>query len=116
MRTGIFGDNMKRISMVLAVAAAVTALSGCVVEAPRHTYYTPAVVTVAPPAPRVEVITAPPVAGHIWIGGAWFWEGGHHVWHEGHWEAPRPGYVWVPHRWEQYNGGWRFHEGHWDRH
>ena len=36
MRTDIFGDNMKRISMVLAVAAAVTALSGCVVEAPRH--------------------------------------------------------------------------------
>jgi len=107
---------MNRISFLLASAAVVASLTGCVVEAPHHPYYVSSVVTVAPPAPQVEIVSAPPVAGHFWIEGAWYWEGGRHVWHPGYWSAPRPGYYWVPHRWDHVGGGWQFHEGHWDRH
>jgi hypothetical protein len=108
---------MKLFRVGICAAALAAALSGCVVEAPHHPYYAPApvVVQVAPPAPQVEVVGVPPIAGQIWIGGAWFWEGGRHVWHPGHWDAPRPGYGWVPHRWEHVGNEWHFHEGHWDR-
>lgn len=97
--------------LVLAAAS----LSGCVVVPARPYYASPAVVPVAPPAPEVEVIGAPPVAGYIWLGGYWGWAGGRHVWINGHWEAPRAGYRWVPHAWVREPGGWRMHEGHWDR-
>lgn len=97
------------------VAALTTSLSGCIV-APTPVYATGPVVTIAPPAPRVEVYGAPPVVGHVWIGGHWDWHGNAHVWVPGRWQAPpRPGYYWRPHSWVQGRGGWRQHGGHWDR-
>jgi hypothetical protein len=86
-------------------------LGGCVVTA-RPAY---GVVTVAPPAPQVEVIGAPPVAGYVWFGGYWNWVGGRHVWVAGHWGAGRPGYHWVAHRWVEGRGGYHLEEGHWAR-
>lgn len=73
-------------------------------------------VTVAPPAPRVEVQTARPSPQHTWIGGHWAWRGGAHVWIGGHWALPpQPGYIWEPARWigPLPNGGYKFVEGHW---
>jgi WXXGXW repeat (2 copies) len=85
--------------------------AGCVAApAPAYTGY----VTVAPPAPRPEVIGVAPVPGYVWIGGYWGWSNGRHQWQEGHWEAPRPGYHWSAHRWEQEGNGWREHPGHWE--
>lgn len=111
---------MRPISLKLGGITLALILGGCVV-APRPAYYGSyrqdhAMVMVAPPEPVVEVIGVPPYAGHIWIGGAWFWEGGRHQWHPGHWEAPRPGHYWVPHRWEHDGHYWHFKEGRWDRH
>lgn len=97
-----------------AVCLAGALLTGCVV-APVAPYRGAAVVTVAPPAPQVEVYGPPPAVGYIWIAGFWNWIGGRHVWVGGHWEAPRPGYRWAPHRWEPVPGGWRMNPGHWDR-
>ena len=95
-----------------ALALASVTLSGCIVEEPR---YRPEVVTVAPPAPQVEVVGVAPAPGYVWIGGYWNWAGGRHVWVPGRWEAGRPGYHWVPHHWVAYRGGWRLDRGHWAR-
>jgi hypothetical protein len=112
-----------------ALLSLVLLMSGCVV-APRpvyptypaypayhdHYYQDQGYIMVAPPAPRVEVIGVPPYSGQVWIGGAWFWEGGRHAWHPGHWDAPRPGHSWTPHRWEHDGRSWHFREGRWDKH
>lgn len=76
----------------------------------------PIVTNVAPPPVYEEVITVAPAPGYIWIGGAWFWEGGRHIWHPGYWSAPRVGFYWVPHRWEHVGVSWNFRVGHWGRH
>jgi hypothetical protein len=111
---------MKLISKCAAGAVLLTLVSGCTV-APRAVYHDRyyqdyGYVPVAPPAPQVEIIGVAPYAGHVWLGGAWYWEGGRHIWHPGHWEAPRHGHVWVPHRWDHDGHSWRFREGHWNRH
>ncbi|MFZ6749417.1 hypothetical protein [Undibacterium sp. Ren11W] len=112
---------MKLISQYVAGVVLLTLVSGCTVVAPRPLYHdryyqNDGYVQVAPPAPQIEVIGVPPYAGHIWLGGAWYWEGGRHIWHPGHWEAPRHGHVWVPHSWDHDGHSWRFREGYWNRH
>ncbi len=111
---------MKKIPLTAIGIALAIMVSGCVV-APRGVYHDPyrqdqVLIQVAPPPPQVEVIGVAPYVGHIWLGGAWFWEGGRHIWHPGHWEAPRPGYVWMPHHWEHDGQSWHFREGYWNRH
>ncbi len=103
----------RRLIAAGAAALAMLSLSACVV-APLPGYYGD-VVGVAPPAPQVEVYGAPPVAGHIWIGGYWGWRGGRHQWTPGYWSAPRAGYHWHPHRWDRAPGGWRERPGYWQR-
>ncbi|HEY2684000.1 MAG TPA: YXWGXW repeat-containing protein [Steroidobacteraceae bacterium] len=91
------------------------ALTGCIV-APAPGYYGGgAVVTVAPPEPRVEVVGVAPSAGYVWFPGYWNWGGGSHVWVGGHWGPGRPGYHWVPHTWVHAGDGWRMSRGHWAR-
>jgi hypothetical protein len=102
------------LMVVTALTIAATGLTGCVV-APAGAYYGEPVVAVAPPPPQVEVYGAPPVVGHIWIGGYWNWVGSRHAWVNGYWSAPRPGYRWVPHRWEQGPRGWYQRGGRWER-
>ncbi len=68
-------------NLALAAAVALTA-SACVVVPARGYYgggYYAGAVTIAPPAPQVEVYGAPPVAGYVWLGGYWNWVGGRHV-------------------------------------
>ena len=103
--------GLKAGAGALIVAAAL--LSGCYVG-PAPGYYG-GVVTVAPPAPQVEVYGVAPYPGAVWIGGYWNWVGGRHVWVGGHWDHGRPGYHWVPHAWVHEGGGWRMHQGHWAR-
>ena len=96
-----------------AVLLAGALLGGCVV-APAPGYYGGgAVVTVAPPAPQVEVVGVAPYPGYVWMGGYWDWVGGRHVWVGGRWAPGRPGYHWVPHQWVAARGGWRMAPGHW---
>ncbi|HTV96461.1 MAG TPA: hypothetical protein VME42_10665 [Steroidobacteraceae bacterium] len=71
-------------------------------------------ITVAPPAPPVEVVPAPRV-GFVWAPGFWDWRGGRHVWVGGHWIAARPGWRWVPDRWEPHGNHWHYVRGHWAR-
>jgi hypothetical protein len=111
---------LSRTFRLLVAAGAALLATGCVVY-PAQPYYTGEVaqygdvVTVAPPAPQVEYIGPPPVAGYVWLGGYWGWQGGRHVWVGGHWSPPRPGYHWVPHTWQPYGRGWRMNQGHWAR-
>jgi len=39
-----------------------------------------------PPDLRVEVRSAPPSPGAVWIEGEWIWNGSDYVWIAGHWE------------------------------
>ena len=73
------------------------------------------VVTVAPPAPQVDVVIAAPGPGFFWIGGYWAWVGGRHVWIGGRWQAHRPGLRWVPYGWYRQPGGWRARPGRWEK-
>ena len=104
-------------NLVLAAAVALT-VSACVVVPARGYYaggYYTGAVTIAPPAPQVEVYGAPPAGGYVWLGGYWNWVGGRHVWVAGHWAAPRPGYRWEPHHWVHGGDGWRLTGGAWVR-
>jgi hypothetical protein len=71
-------------------------------------------ITVAPPAPRVEVVP-PHRSGYVWAPGYWEWRGHEHVWVSGRWMAERHGYRWVPDRWEQHGDRWHRYPGHWER-
>jgi len=71
-------------------------------------------ITVAPPAPRVEVVP-PSRPGFVWAPGFWEWRGGAHVWVPGHWMGERRGWHWAPDRWEQRGDHWHHWRGHWER-
>lgn len=71
-------------------------------------------VSVTPPAPLEEIAPEAPVAGYVWVGGYWQWNGTDYQWVQGHWEgAPQPDYVWVDSGWVEVNGSYRFVRGRW---
>ena len=73
-----------------------------------------AIVSVAPPAPRVEVVPAPR-SGWVWAPGHWQWQGNQYVWVEGHWLRERAGYEYREPRWVQRrNGEWILVGGDWE--
>jgi hypothetical protein len=96
------------------MAALGLALSACAVP-PDQGHVVDGVVMVAPPAPKVEVMPAPPQPDYVWIGGYWNWVGGRHTWVSGHWTTPRPGHHWVAYEWVRQGDGWRLRPGHWVR-
>lgn len=106
---------MSRVRMAVVVIAmgSCLALSACVVAPPR--YAVAGSVWVAPPAPRVEVVGAPPYPGYFWIAGYWRWAPRGYLWVRGHWAPPRPGFRWVPRRWVHARYGWRIVGGRWRR-
>ena len=74
------------------------------------------VVAIAPPAPRVEVVTAAPSPNHFWIPGYWGYQPGYgHRWYGGRWEAQRPGYAWNQPGWVGGARGWEYRPGGWGR-
>jgi hypothetical protein len=116
----------RQLLLLLTALALSAALGGCVVAPvyPRYpgygggygAYESGGEVTVAPPAPRYEVIGIAPYPGWFWIGGHWTWRANRHAWVDGHWQTPRRGYRWQPHRWEPISGGrgWREAPGRWN--
>jgi hypothetical protein len=82
--------------------------------AAAHAQYS-AVVSVAPPAPRHEVIPGAR-AGWIWAPGHWEWRGNQYVWSEGQWMRDREGYAYREPRWVQRgNGEWILVGNDWQR-
>jgi hypothetical protein len=74
-----------------------------------------AIVSVAPPAPRVEVVPGPRT-GWVWAPGHWEWRGNEYSWVEGHWMREREGYAYREPRWVQRaNGQWQLVGGDWQR-
>lgn len=93
-------NGLSGFRLGVAAAALAAMLSSAAAEAAR------VYVTVAPPVPIVEVQTAAPTPGHVWIGGYHRWNGRAYVWVPGRWALPpRAHAVWVP-------GYWKFHKGH----
>ena len=97
----------KRLTSI-AVLAAAAAFGAPALAAPF------AVVTVAPPAPRYEVVPGPR-AGYLWTPGYWDWRRGRHVWVGGNWVRERRGYVYAHPAWVEDGGRWRFNRGGWNR-
>ncbi|HSI55406.1 MAG: YXWGXW repeat-containing protein [Ramlibacter sp.] len=73
------------------------------------------VVSVAPPAPVVEVQPAPR-HGYVWAQGHHEWRGNQYVWVPGHWLTAREGYEYRNPQWVQRgNGQWAMVGGNWER-
>lgn len=71
-------------------------------------------ITMAPPAPRHEVVPAAR-EGWIWAPGHYEWRHGQYVWEEGHWMRERVGYEYREPRWVQRgNGEWVMVGGNWE--
>lgn len=72
-------------------------------------------VVVAPPAPLVEVVPAPPIAGYyVWRPGYWSWNGIRYAWIPGVYATPpRPRAIWVPGHWVARRRGWVWVGGYW---
>jgi len=109
--------SMKTIASTFATLSLVLGLSACVVTPPSVRFTPPAiemVAPVAPPPPRVEVISAPPSHEYFWVYGHWRWDGHSHQWQDGHWEKHHDHEHWVGAKWSQGDHGvWQFQEGHW---
>jgi hypothetical protein len=118
-------DHRKLIPSMAALSAVLLAssmLAGCyagprvvrttaVVEGPDGGV---AVIRVAPPAPREEVIPRAPGARFVWDPGHWTWNGGSYVWEAGHYvERPRAEASWVAGHWADRGNGWVWVQGHW---
>jgi hypothetical protein len=74
-----------------------------------------AIVSVAPPAPRYEVVPAPR-EGWVWAPGHWQWRGDEYAWVEGHWMRERVGYEYREPRWVQRgNGEWVLVGDNWEQ-
>ena len=81
--------------------------------AAAHAQYT-AIVSVAPPAPRHEVVPAAR-EGWVWAPGHYEFRGNEYVWVEGHWLRERVGYEYREPRWVQRaNGEWIMVGGNWE--
>src|SRR6187401_1888976 len=74
-----------------------------------------AIVQVAPPAPRHEVVPAPR-AGWVWAPGHYEWRGGEYAWIDGQWMRDRSGYEYREARWVQRgDGSWVLVGNNWER-
>ncbi len=71
-------------------------------------------VTIAPPAPRYEVVPAPR-AGYVWDAGHYEYRNGRYAWIPGRWLEARNGYSWEQRRWVQNGGRWQLVGGDWRR-
>ena len=70
----------------------------------------------APPPPRVEVAVAQPIAGAIWVPGAWHWNGASWVWLGGAWRMPpQVGLRWRAPSWVVSSRGVQLDPGRWVR-
>ena len=73
-----------------------------------------AIVSVAPPAPRAEVVPAPR-AGWVWAPGHYEWRNNEYRWVEGHWMRERVGYEYREPRWVQRaDGSWILVGNNWE--
>lgn len=82
--------------------------------AAAHAQYS-AIVSVAPPAPRYEVVP-PARPGWVWAPGHYEWRGNEYAWIEGHWMRDRSGYEYREPRWVQRaNGEWIMVGGTWEQ-
>jgi hypothetical protein len=103
----------------LLVAACASALLGLGVGAHAQTRTTTTttttrIITVAPPAPRTEVVPAPR-AGWIWAPGHYEYNDGQYAWTEGHWMHERSGYEYREPRWVQRgDGSWYLVGNSWE--
>ena len=101
---------------VFSLALSALALSTITVTAPAFAQVGPevAIIRVAPPPPRVEVIPARPSPWHIWQRGNWMYGPAGYTWHPGRYVMPpTQGLAWVPEEWVSFGGGYHLVPGHW---
>lgn len=97
----------------LLLSALLISLSGCAVAPAQRVEYVGTRVMLAPPPPRVEVISMAPAPHWYWAGGHWAWQNNSYVWVGGHWVEPREREVFVQAYWSRERGNWVFHPAQW---
>ena len=102
---------MKRRQVLLALSSSIMLLAGC--AAPRPHTRVEARLTLAPPAPPVEVIPSAPYPDAYWIPGHWKWNGHAYIWAHGHWEQARASMVYQRAYWSNDSGNWVYHPARW---
>jgi YXWGXW repeat-containing protein len=109
--------RLKAGSTLVIATVIATALTGFVWVSPAlglpHVY-----VSIAPPAPIVEVVPVAPSPRHVWIAGYHRWDGRAYVWVPGHYVVPPHAHVvWVSGHWAHHHShGYYWVEGHWRHH
>jgi hypothetical protein len=102
--------KMKR-SLIYAAVLATVLIGG------SATSFAQVEVTIAPPAPRVEVIPVAPGPADVWVWrpGHWRWNGADYVWQRGHYARRiRAGADWIPGHWDATpSGHYVWVGGHW---
>ena len=107
-------SRLGAILPALGLAAALPLATSCGATYAEGGYYDGGYVTVAPPAPLVEVEGTAPGPDYLWIHGYHRWGGSAYSWTPGHWERrPREGAVWVDGTWEHSDQGYRYRRGYW---
>jgi hypothetical protein len=95
---------MKRLLVVIALAASAAVFNGC-----GPTRYT---VTEQPVAPVYERPVTPGPE-YVWVDGDWDWVGGTYVYRHGYWEKPHPNRVWITGTWVHNGKGYYWKKGYW---
>ncbi len=112
-RSGAGMKSIQRsIGSYVAMAAALAALSACVVNEPE-TPTRGVVVSGPPPAPVQEQAPPPPSPQAMWVPGYWHWTGMQYAWIPGHWENPPPGTAWAAPQYTVQNGKTVYETGGW---
>ncbi len=89
-------------------------LAATVVTAAPSPSFAQAVIRVAPPPLRHEMVPPPPPGVWVWQPGGWRWDGARYVWFPGRYRhPPHRRAAWIPPHWEQRGFGWVYIRGHW---
>jgi len=74
------------------------------------------IVQQAPPPIIVERRPQAPSTAHIWIEGAWHWDGNRYAWQAGQYQLPpEPDAVWVSARYVKSSDGYHYTAGQWSK-
>lgn len=106
---------MRRVSFArtAATAGVLLGLFGCS-HYGANTGVGVAYIDRGPPRSRIEIRSAAPGRGYVWLPGYYRWAGNDYDWVPGRWDVVAAGRrSWSPGRWRHVRQGWYWQEGRW---
>jgi len=93
----------KQLLLTLAIAASLTAFTGCAVDGYVETQ----------PADVVYTRPLAPGPDYVWIEGDWIYRGGSYNYRPGYWRRARVGRTWQAGHWDHGSRGYHWNRGRW---